>query len=220
MPSLPWYNEILHRLINKDASVLDIGCCFGQDLRFLAADGAPPAKMYATDIVSDFWELGYDLFRDKNSFCAEFIAADVLDPASSLTALEGKVDIFLLNQVFHLFNKERQIQAAKNVVALSRQGSWVVGWQAGSVKGRALPVGTQTGGSSGSAGSDTKMIHNQATWQALWQQVGEETGTQWSIETRMQPLEQWGYEEEDTAWMGPGVMGLEFICRRTASSKI
>ncbi|KAL8974488.1 MAG: hypothetical protein Q9197_001278 [Variospora fuerteventurae] len=220
MPTLPWYNEILNRLIKRDSSILDIGCCFGQDLRFLAADGAPTAKMYATDIVSDFWELSYDLFRDKDSFRAEFITADVLNPASPLTVLKGEVDIFLVNQVFHLFDKERQIQVAKNIIALSSKDSWVVGWQVGSVDGVALPVRTQTGGSSGSAGSQTKQFHNKETWEAMWQRAGEETNTQWSVETHMEPLEQWGYEKEDTAWMGPGATGLEFICRRMASSKL
>ncbi|KAL8651930.1 MAG: hypothetical protein Q9210_002985 [Variospora velana] len=176
--------------------------------------------MYATDILSDFWELGYDLFRDKDSFRAEFITADVLDPASPLTALKGKVDIFLVNQVFHLFDKERQVQVAKNIIALSRQGSWVVGWQVGSVDGVALPVQTQAGGSTGSAGSHTRQFHNRETWQALWQRVGEETDTQWSVETHMEPLKQWGYEKEDTAWMGPSATGFEFICRRTASSSM
>ncbi|KAL8901481.1 MAG: hypothetical protein Q9207_005179 [Kuettlingeria erythrocarpa] len=211
-----WYDEILHRLKEDAASILDIGCCFGQDLRFLAAAGAPTANMYATDIESDFWKLGYDLFRDGDSFQAKFMTANILDPASPLSALEGQVEIILVNQVFHLFDKERQIKAARNMVALSRQGSWVIGWQVGSISGATLPVRTQTGGSSGAAGGDSKLFHNEETWQALWQQIGKETDTQWSVETRMQPLEQWGYEKEDTAWMGPRAIGFEFLCRRTA----
>lgn len=213
MPRLPWYQMILDR-VRRGAVIVDVGCCFGQDLRFLAAGGAPTEKMFATDIVSDFWDLSYDLFRDKDSFQAHFNTADVLDSNAPLGEIKSEADILLVNQVFHLFNRERQVAMAKNLVACSRPDTWIVGWHIGSVSGRALPVGVHTGGATGSAGGDTKLFHNDDTWTELWQQVGAETGTQWSIETAMQPLEEWGYEKEDTAWMGPNPMGFEFICRR------
>ncbi|KAL8833987.1 MAG: hypothetical protein Q9170_003989 [Blastenia crenularia] len=213
MPSLPWYKDILDR-IKAGSSILDIGCCFAQDLRFLAADGAPTANMYATDITPDFWGLSYDLFRDKAFFDARFITADVLGSMPWLGQLETNIDIFLVNQVFHLFDAARQLVMAKNIVALSQSNSWVVGWQIGSINGAALPVRTETGGETGSAGSDTKLFHNDATWRELWQQVGQETNTEWSVETRMQALSEWGYEKEDTNWMGRGAIGFEFICRR------
>ncbi len=42
------------------ASVLDIGCCFGQDLRYAAADGVPTEKIYSSDIVRYYSRaLGY-----------------------------------------------------------------------------------------------------------------------------------------------------------------
>lgn len=214
MTSLPCYSLIIDR-IKQGASILDVGCCFGQDLRFLAADGAPTGEMYATDIVPDFWHLGYDLFRDKARFNARFIAADILAAHSSLLQeLEGRVDISLVNQVFHLFSREKQVTMAKNLVRMSTAPGWIVGWHVGSQEGRALPVSTQTGGSDGSAGSETKLFHNDRTWRELWQEIGQETGTQWEVQTWMQPLNEWGYEKEDTAWMGPGAMGFEFICRR------
>lgn len=213
MPSLPWYKDILDRL-KAGSTVLDIGCCFAQDLRFLAADGAPTANMYATDIISDFWELSYDLFRDKESFDAQYITADVLDSTSPLSQIGRKIDICLVNQVFHLFDRKSQLMMAKNLVALSQPSCWVVGWHIGSINGAALPVRTETGGDTGSAGSDTKLFHNNETWRDLWRQVGQETNTNWSVETRMQPLREWGYEKEDTDWMGPGAIGFEFICRR------
>ncbi|KAL8759411.1 MAG: hypothetical protein Q9199_000780 [Rusavskia elegans] len=210
MPELPWYPDIVNRL-QDGSSLLDIGCCFGQDLRFLAADGVPTVNMYASDIVSAFWDLSFDLFRDKPFFNAHFIEADILDAESPLKELKGEVGILLANQVFHLFNRERQVAMAKSLVYLGTMDAWIVGWQVGSSRGRPLPVATQTGGHSGSAGSDTKLFHNDQTWQELWQQVGEETGTKWSVETSMQPLEEWGYEKEDTAWMGPGATALHPI---------
>ena len=215
MPQLPWYPEVVSRL-QQGSTILDIGCCFGQDLRFLAADRVSTANMYASDIVSGFWDLSFDLFRDKASFNACFTEADILDLESPLKELKGRMNILMANQVFHLFNRERQLKMAKNLVYLGTRDAWVIGWQVGSGHGRPLPVETQTGGHSGSAGSDTKLFHNDHTWQELWKQVGEETGTTWSVETSMQPLEDWGYEVEDTAWMGLGAMGFEYICRRTS----
>lgn len=172
--------------------------------------------MYATDIVPDFWDLGYDLFRDKERFHAWFIAADILDPeSSSLRELQGRIDICLVNQVFHLFSREKQFTMAKHLISMSRPGSCIVGWHVGSNQGKALPISTQTGGPDGSAGSETRLFHNHMSWRELWQEVGHTTGTQWEVETWMQSLQEWGYEKEDTAWMGPGAMGFEFICRRT-----
>lgn len=75
----------------------------GQDLRRLAADGVPTANMYATDIVGDFWEIGYDLFRDRDSMNAHFIKADILDADSALQALHGKIDVVYVGSVLHLF---------------------------------------------------------------------------------------------------------------------
>lgn len=216
-PDLPSYEAIITRL--KDgASILDLGCCFGQDLRHLAADGAPTQNMYASDIIPEFWSLGYDLYRDRDRMQARFLKADILDPDSPHAELRGKLDIILVNQVFHLFDWERQIEAGKHIVALSRPGTWIVGYQVGSATPRAVPVKTTSGGEAGAAGSTTKFIHNPESWQEMWQQVERETGTQWVVECSVRPLSQWGREDEDSAWMGPNATGLDFFMRRVGDS--
>lgn len=50
------YASIIERL-KAGSTLLDIGCFLGQDLRRLVADGAPPDKLYAIDIVSH-WDVG------------------------------------------------------------------------------------------------------------------------------------------------------------------
>lgn len=217
-PNLPYYKDII-TLLKAGASILDVGCCFGQDLRYMAADGAPTQQMYASDIVPEFWDLGFDLYLDAHSMKAHFLKADILeanilDPASPYAQLSGKIDIVLVNQVFHLFDWERQLKAAKNMVCLSRPGTWVVGYQIGSVVAGARRVKTTTGGPSGAAGSKSRFFHNPETWQDLWRLVGKETRTEWMIESRIIELKEWGLEDEDSAWMGPTAMGLEFIIRR------
>ena len=200
------------------ASILDVGCCFGQDLRHMAADGAPTQHMYSSDIVPEFWDLGFDLYRDFSSFKAQFIEADILNPGSLYAHLNGKIDIILVNQVLHLFDWDRQVKAAKNMVSLSRLGTWVVGYQIGSVVAGAIPVSIATGSSSGATGSTSKFYHSTETWQDLWRQIGKETHTNWVVESWMLDLKEWGLEDEDFAWMGPNAIGFDFIVRRVDNS--
>lgn len=180
----------------------------------MAVDGAPTDKMYSSDIIPELWDISYDLYRDAGHMKARFIQADILDPASPLVELRGKVDIILANQVFHLFDWERQVQAGKNMVELSRQGTWLVGYHIGSSVGRAVPVRTSTGGEVGAAGSKTKFYHTPETWLELWQRIQKETETTWEVESSLHPLKEWGLEDEDSAWMGPAARGFEFFVRR------
>ena len=56
----PLYNAILQRLKSSDASYLDLGCCFGQDLRQLVNDGVPSERLVGLDIAEPLIERGYD----------------------------------------------------------------------------------------------------------------------------------------------------------------
>ena len=102
-----------------------------QDVRRLAADGAPTENMYTTDIVSDFWEIGYDLFQDQHTMKARFIKADVLEEESALDSLDGAIDIVYAGSVLPLFGWQKQIQACKRIVQISRVGTLVLGCQIG-----------------------------------------------------------------------------------------
>ncbi len=50
----------------QQATVLDIGCCMGTDLRQLIADGADAANLKGIEINDDFIQLGWSLFEDKD----------------------------------------------------------------------------------------------------------------------------------------------------------
>ena len=200
--------------LKAGASVLDIGCCFGQDLRYMAADGVPTEKMYSSDIVPELWDISYDLYCDTDRMKARFISADILDSASPLMELRGKMDILIANLVFHLFDWERQVEAGKNIVALSRLGTLLIGRHIGHSIGMAIPVATVTGGEVGGAGSTTRFFHDSETWREMWRRIQRETGTVWEVESSLHSLKEWGLEDEDYAWMGPHARGLEFIVRR------
>lgn len=112
---------------------LDLGCAFAQDIRRLIADGVDSSKCYGSDLRLDFIELGYELFRDKDTLKSRFIAADVFDASGPLTDIEGTVDIIGASSFFHLFNWDEQKKVALRVASLMKpqKGSLLVGRQVG-----------------------------------------------------------------------------------------
>ncbi|KAF1354047.1 hypothetical protein BDV97DRAFT_396832 [Delphinella strobiligena] len=55
LSELPIYPEVLSR-VQSGESFLDVGCCFGQDIRKLVFDGAPSNKIYGSDLDHRFLE--------------------------------------------------------------------------------------------------------------------------------------------------------------------
>lgn len=144
----PIYPTVLSRL--KDSSsppqtLLDLGCCFGQDIRRLVADGAPSEDLYGADLRPEYLELGYELFRDKGRLNAHFLVGDVFDDGegeggNELKKLDGKIDIIHAASFLHLFTWDEQVQVGMRMVRLFRTTTTtkdpplVFGTQAGSVK--------------------------------------------------------------------------------------
>lgn len=94
---LPAYPEILQRLAQGQV-LADIGCFMGHDLRHLVNDGAPASNLYGFDIV-DFWQLGFEMFRDRDRFNAKSIQADVMAADGGLVEFKGKLDVIYIAQV-------------------------------------------------------------------------------------------------------------------------
>ena len=129
------YASVLSR-IKSGSQFLDIGCCFGQDVRRLIFDGAPIANVHGSDLQQPFLDLGYDLFKDHDKLpSSTFIAADVFDasPASALKAFEGKVDIIHAASFFHLFGYQDSATVGRRFIGLLRKqpGGMIFGRQMG-----------------------------------------------------------------------------------------
>ena len=90
----------------------------GQDLRKLVHDGAPSKNTFASDLKTDFWDFGYEMFLDKSRLQTRFVQADIFDADSQLKELDGKMDIINAASFFHLFGRDEQIKVAKRVVQL------------------------------------------------------------------------------------------------------
>lgn len=168
---MPSYPTVLERIKNG-AVFVDIGCCFGQDIRKLVHDGAPATNTWGVELVGEFVDLGYELFNDRNTFESQMLKAGIFDVEGPLEQLTGKVDIAYLGLFLHQFDWEGQKKACEKIVQLMKneQGVLILGQQMGNV----------------SAHHDKKIgtgvyKHNASSFEKLWKEVGEATGTEWKV---------------------------------------
>ncbi|VDB86610.1 unnamed protein product [Peniophora sp. CBMAI 1063] len=140
----------------QDAILVDIGCCFGNDLRKAIADGWPASQALGTDLKKELWDIGYDIYKDTpETFPVPFIAGDafssshldVVPPWSarptspvpdlkaliSLNPLRGHVSAIHASALFHLFSKELQADLAARLAGLLsyEPGSMIFGQHVG-----------------------------------------------------------------------------------------
>ncbi|KAI4727060.1 hypothetical protein E4T49_05171 [Aureobasidium sp. EXF-10728] len=199
------YPEIVKRLKSGDAKYLDLGCCFGQDIRRLVADGVPSEALIGSDLQQGFLDLGFDLFKDKETLHSKFVAADVFAAESELTPLEGNIDVIHASSFFHLFGYEGQKKIARRVVQLlkPKKDSLLVGRQVGNVKAHEAE--------SSASGNGNMFLQNVESWQQMWKEIGKETGTEWEVKAR---LDDWPLVGNKVAWHKEGTKRIFFSVRR------
>lgn len=199
------YPEIVSRLKSGEETFLDLGCCFGQDIRRLVSDGVPDTACIGSDLHQGFLDLGYDLFLDKGKLHSKFFAADVFGKEAELTALEGQVDIIHASSFFHLFGYEGQKDVARRVVRLLKpqKGSLLVGRQVGNVAAHEE--------TSRASGSGSMFLQNPESWKQMWKEIGEETGTEWKVDAE---LREWPVVGQAVSWHREGTRRIFFSVRR------
>ncbi|KAE9400625.1 hypothetical protein BT96DRAFT_975162 [Gymnopus androsaceus JB14] len=187
---LPAYDQLIKLgKERKYAILIDLGCCFGSDIRKAIQDGYPVQNTLSSDLRKSLWELGHELFKStSHSFPASFIEGDVLNPSflsavpsfakgsppttaalslnsiTSLNDLRGSVSAVYTGQFFHLFSETQQDQIAWGLASLlsPEPGSMILGMHAGrSIKGFWAP-----------GGSDFKTFcHSPESWKELWERI-------------------------------------------------
>ncbi|KAI1788614.1 hypothetical protein LXA43DRAFT_1183838 [Ganoderma leucocontextum] len=194
------YDHILKLGKDRDGAIfLDVGTCFGTDLRKVVTDGWDAKNVVATDINPDFWAMGHKLFHtDPTSFPAMFVPGNALTDEhlqifpilptgsaantprpdlpslTSLNPLRGHVSAIYLGNVFHLFTEQEQVRLARGLAGLlsPELGSVITGWHAGAPqKGEK----TMVLGLNNSA--ITQFLHSPETWKELWDGEVFEKGT-------------------------------------------
>ncbi|QDS75926.1 hypothetical protein FKW77_002973 [Venturia effusa] len=192
----PSYADILSRLKSGD-TFLDIGCCVGQEVRQLVLDGATPANLYASDLHPEFLDIGYDLFKDRETLTSTMFAADIFDTTdSNFAALDSKIDIIWAGSFLHLFSYPATIEVLKHLIKLAKPvtGSLIVGKQLGHIDaGEFVIEGSAPAANSLSAATSTQagaiegevttslFRHNEGSFKTMWDDVSKQTGTKWAV---------------------------------------
>lgn len=184
--------------------MLDAGCAFGYVLRQLAFDGAPALNLIGIDLQQGFLDLGFDLFKDRDTFGGKFLAGDLLSPDDdSLDEINGKVDIIHAAALFHLFDWEDQVTLGARLVNFFNKNSsnaMVVGRQIGTLYPPDRATYKQQDG-------PHWYRHNLETWQELWDEIGDNTGTKWKVCGSIQ-------EMQKSTSSTPGRAGLNFVIKK------
>lgn len=202
----PAYSTILSRL--KDGEkLLDIGCYLGTDLRQLLIDGAPQEQLYGTDIVNH-WDLGYELFQDKDKFHVRYLESDLLHPTKELRELHGQIDIVFIVHVLHQWDWDTQVLACKEIAKFTKPGSLMVGYQGGT---NDIEQRTQWNRDNG---QNEFTLHDPQSFKRMWDVVGEATGTKWTVEALIVPFSELDGRAEDVMYLGPDFAYLRYLVER------
>ncbi|KAJ7054082.1 hypothetical protein C8F01DRAFT_1211925 [Mycena amicta] len=190
--TLPPYEHVLRLGRERDGAILlDLGCCFGTDIRKAASDGFPVANLIASDLRPGFWNLGHELFKSNpENFPIKFLAGDALNPAflepappfksvdevetvppslsslNSLTPLRGHVSAIHISSVFHLFFEAEQTKLARALAGLLSPvpGSVIFGSHTGRTEKGFNLEGLCSGG-------HHMFCHSPSSLEAMWGEV-------------------------------------------------
>ncbi|KAG2156752.1 uncharacterized protein EDB93DRAFT_1125401 [Suillus bovinus] len=194
---LPAYRQVLRIGRERKSSIfLDVGCCFGSDIREVILDGFPAAQTIGTDLHQELWDLGHELFKSSpETFLAHFVRGDAfnpeilavappasmqtsgtstpdLDSLTSLNPLRGCVSVIHATAFFHLFKEDQQLHMARAFAGLlsSEPGSIILG----------VHTGAQQKGVMNRVyrGIEVDMFaHSVESWTAMWDGEVFEKGT-------------------------------------------
>ena len=196
------YPEVLHR-VRAGETFLDLGCCFGQDIRKLIHDGAPSENILGVDTEPRFLELGYELFGDREKLKARFHTQDVFDE-NFLAEWRGKIDIIFLGSFLHLFSFEQQKVIIAQLVKVLRKRKDVL------VFGRHLA--TERGGVLRTNSLGWSLYHHSPeTIRQLWETapVGE-----WEVSAKLVRYESEGWDNGAKWQGGDEIKQMVFSARR------
>lgn len=132
MPRYPLYKEMLENLkaTEKDDKILDVGCCFGQDIRNLLLDGVPSNKIVALDVHDGYWNLSKELFGDKDKISdIKFVTCDLT--STRIESFESYFKYITLTSVLHVLDKEGIENVLKNVFFMLKAGGIAMGFNSG-----------------------------------------------------------------------------------------
>ena len=167
----PIYPELVQQCKNEGATMIDFGCCLGQDIRQLIYDGVPLSQLRGYEINPFFIEQGYELFRDGETMREKkiFKAGDIFYD-EFLNGIEP-ADYVYVGSLIHLFDAATQRDVCRRLTRLAKRA--IAGRQSGA------PVAGEYSRPSGLPGSKM-MMHSPESVTDMWKEV---TNGEWQVET-------------------------------------
>ncbi|KAK3672949.1 hypothetical protein LTR78_007059 [Recurvomyces mirabilis] len=159
----PVYPSIVERL-QDGQTLLDLACCFGQDMRKLVVDGAPSENLTGTELEGGFVNLGYELFNDRDKLKSHFIIGDFFDK-TTLNPERDTFDMIHAASFFHLFSRDEQVEAVTKALRSlkSKPGSMLFGRQTAVANAGAIKLSATRSGE--------MYRHTPESWKELLEQV-------------------------------------------------
>eukprot|EP00884_Botryococcus_braunii_P003621 jgi/Botrbrau1/1325/Bobra.0063s0039.1 len=134
------YRDLQSSKHDKTAFLMEIGSCFGTDLRWLIVEGVDPKDLIATDLTPSYWQYGRKLFDDEDKLQVETAFGSITDDSliaegkedTPLAHVRGRVHNVWAGAVLHVLNKESIEKLMANVHLLLRDGGRLFGTSVGS----------------------------------------------------------------------------------------
>lgn len=162
---------------------LEMGGFLFHTLRRLVYEGVDSTRLYGTDLHTEFFDLGYQQFRDRETLKSTFVPADMLlsdaeyEASAVPKTLDGKISIIHAANFFHLFTWDAQLLIGERIVRFFQRGlsadtpAVLFGYHAGSLNPGEFKVG----------GTIPVFLHGEDTFQSLWDEIGKKTDTKWKV---------------------------------------
>lgn len=182
----PLYPQVLSRLRNNEmkSRLLDVGCGLGQDERKLNFDGVPAGQVYAVELEAELINAGFDLFMDSDEEEISFLQGDAVKDEATQWMKKFKVEdgfeIVHTGALFHLFDWEKQLVIARKLVEVvqGKDDAMIFGWTFAAHEAGLRSLGPN---------KEAQIFgHNEKTVRRFWKEVGEISGTSWSLELQFE----------------------------------
>ena len=166
----PIYREILDECQNRQSTIIDFGCCLGQDVRRLIFDGVPIDRIRGYELDPFFIEQGFELFRDGESMRKNnvFTQADIFD--DKIFERIEPADYLHAASFIHLFDAETQREICRRLSRLAKRA--IIGRQVGSTVAEERDRSAQLKGGK-------MMWHSPESFTTMWNEV---THGEWQVE--------------------------------------
>jgi hypothetical protein len=118
--------------------------------------------------------------------------------------LGGKCSIIFLGLFLHLFSYELQVEAACNIVRLTKGIGSIIsgksgGWDKAGIQGRKLDIQSE-----GKNDQPSRFRHDKDSFTKMWKEVSIATQTKWDVDVQMVPDDmKWRHQTEGVGEHNP-----------------